>query len=87
MSYDRNKPLTCASCGVPWIEHRGPQAICAELQTANKTIATLRATVADLVADIQLAEKTIEDLKYNLSGAKAELNKCNRQLEKLTKGG
>jgi hypothetical protein len=78
MSYDRNKPLTCASCGVPWIEHRGPQAICAELQTANKTIADLRATVGDLQADIQHAEEAKKH--WTLSEMEMEIIKLREEL-------
>jgi chromosome segregation ATPase len=51
----------------------------------DKTIATLRATVADLQADCMMHEKEINNLQFDLGNAKADRNQYQRDKVKQHK--
>jgi septal ring factor EnvC (AmiA/AmiB activator) len=71
----------CPSCGVPFVDHLGLAGTCQELQSTNATIATLRATVADLQADCQMHEREITNLQADLVEARHSRNVAVRQLQ------
>ena len=42
MSHNAKVDGCCSSCGNKWVDHLGPQGLCAELRRAREEIARLR---------------------------------------------